>query len=101
MLKINTRYLSILKHRFDEQISESDILAWLYNFEEEDWESALILLNNICYYSEKRCCAILEYGLSTILKECSDLPIFFSSYWRYWKKWRCDGLLYKKNNGQT
>lgn len=77
MLKINTRYLSILKHRFDEQISESDILAWLYNFEEEDWESALILLNNICYYSEKRCCAILEYGLSTILKECSDLPIFF------------------------
>ena len=24
MLKINTRYLSILKHRFDEQISESE-----------------------------------------------------------------------------
>lgn len=101
MLKINTRYLSILKHRFDEQISESDILAWLYNFEEEDWESALILLNNICYYSEKRCCAILEYGLSTILQRMFRLTNIFSSYWRYWKKWRCDGLLYKKNNGQT
>lgn len=33
MIKINPQFLSILKHRFDEQVSESDIIAWLYNFE--------------------------------------------------------------------
>ena len=67
MIKINPQFLSILKHRFDEQVSESDILAWLYNFEEKDWEAALILLNNVSYYSDNRCCNVLESGLSKIL----------------------------------
>lgn len=77
MTKVNTRFLSILKHRFDEQVSESDILAWLYNFEEKDWEAALILLNNVSYYSDNRCCNVLESGLSKILDECKNLPIVF------------------------
>lgn len=77
MTKVNTRFLSILKHRFDEQVSESDILAWLYNFEEKDWEAALILLNNVSYYSDNRCCNVLESGLSKIFDECKNLPIVF------------------------
>lgn len=41
MLKIDTEVLVTLRHLFDEQISEADILAWLYNFEENDWGTAL------------------------------------------------------------
>lgn len=77
MIKINPQFLSILKHRFDEQVSESDIIAWLYNFEEKDWETALILLSNVSYYSDNRCCNILESGLNRILNECENLPIVF------------------------
>ena len=50
MLKIDTQVLVTLRHRFDEQISEADILAWLYNFEESDWETALTLLNQVSFY---------------------------------------------------
>lgn len=66
MKRVNPYILTTLKHRFDEQVSEADILGWLYNFEEQDWEAALMLLNQVTFYSEHRMSEILEYGLRSI-----------------------------------
>ena len=49
MLKVNPHILTTLRHRFDEQVSEADILAWLYNFDEADWTVALTLLNQVSF----------------------------------------------------
>lgn len=68
MLKIDTQILVTLRHRFDEQISEADILAWLYNFDGSDWGTALTLLNHVSFYSETRCANVLEDGLNQIIK---------------------------------
>lgn len=75
MLKINTQVLVTLRYRFDEQISEADILAWLYNFEESDWGTALTLLNQVSFYSETRCANVLEDGLQQIIRAHSGMPI--------------------------
>lgn len=77
MKKVNPQTLKILRHRFDEQITEADILAWLYNFQEEDWESALILLNQVSYYSGVRCATVLEDGLKRILNKSKNIPMVF------------------------
>lgn len=69
MKRVNPYILTTLKHRFDEQVSEADILGWLYNFEEQDWEAALTLLNQVTFYSEHRMATILEYGLNVIIKD--------------------------------
>ena len=67
MKRVNPYILSTLKHRFDEQVSEADILNWLYNFDEQDWEVSIALLNQVTFYSEHRMAAILEHGLRTIV----------------------------------
>ena len=67
MLKVNPHILTTLRHRFDEQVSEADILAWLYNFDEADWTVALTLLNQVSFYSETRCADVLEDGLKRII----------------------------------
>ena len=77
MLKVNPHILTTLRHRFDEQVSEADILAWLYNFDEADWTVALTLLNQVSFYSETRCADVLEDGLKrrtrqTLWGECTD-----------------------------
>lgn len=77
MIRVNTEVLSALKYRFDEQITESNILKWLYNFEESDWESALTLLNQVSYYSENRCVNVLEAELIKIISNNQGLPIVF------------------------
>lgn len=66
MKRVNPYILTTLKHRFDEQVSEADILGWLYNFEEKDWEVALALLNQVTFYSEHRMSDILGNGLKEI-----------------------------------
>lgn len=77
MLKINPSFLLNLKYHFHEDISESDILRWLYNFDKQDWEYALILLNKVSYYSESRCLQVLADSLKHFLKENGDLSIAF------------------------
>ena len=69
MNRVNPYILSTLKHRFDEQVSEADILNWLYNFEEQDWGAALTLLNQVTFYSEYRMSALLESGLRGIFAD--------------------------------
>lgn len=56
----------MLSHRFDEQVSEADILNWLYNFDEADWGDAITLLNQVTFYSEHRMSDVLENGLRMI-----------------------------------
>lgn len=75
MLKVNTQILTILSHRFDGQVSEADILAWLYNFDEGDWAMALTLLNQVSFYSETRCADVLEDGLKCIIEKYGKKPI--------------------------
>lgn len=75
MIKVNTEILTTLHHRFDEQVSESDILNWLYNFAEEDWSMALTLLNNVSFYSESRIAGILEDGLTHIIGQHREMPV--------------------------
>ena len=69
MIRVNPYVLSTLKHRYDEQVSEADILEWLYNFEELDWDAALALLNQVTFYSEHRMSAVLESGLKVIVTD--------------------------------
>ena len=66
MIRVNPSILTTLRHRFDEQVFEADILDWLYNFEEQDWWVALTLLNQVTFYSEHRMSEILEDGLTNI-----------------------------------
>lgn len=89
MLKIDTQVLVTLRYRFEEQISEADILAWLYNFEESDWGTALTLLNQVSFYSETRCANVLEDGLQQIIRAHSGMPIKSA-------KTRCDANVKRK-----
>lgn len=75
MLKVNPHNLTTLRYRFDEQFSEADILAWLYNFDESDWAVALTLLNQVSFYSEARCADVLEDGLKRIIDKHRGMPI--------------------------
>lgn len=75
MLKVNPHILITLRHRFAEQVSEADILAWLYNFDEADWAVALTLLNQVSFYSETRCADVLEDGLKRIIDKHRGMPI--------------------------
>lgn len=72
MTRVNPYILTTLRHRFDEQVSEADILEWLYNFEEQDWELVLTLLNRVTFYSEHRMSAVLESGLKEIVTDHSQ-----------------------------
>ena len=69
MKRVNPYILTTLKHRFDEQVSEADILSWLYNFDEQDWEAALTLLNQVTFYSEHTMATKLECGMRIIIAE--------------------------------
>lgn len=69
MRKVNPYILSTLSHRFDEQVLEADILNWLYNFDEKDWNCAITLLNQVTFYSEHRMSAVLESGLKEIVSK--------------------------------
>lgn len=69
MKKINPEILSILSNRFDRQVSESEILAWIYNFDESDWEKAISLLDKVEFFSETRCTRILLEKLAVVRKK--------------------------------
>ena len=47
MLKVNPHNLTTLRYRFDGQVSETDILTWLYNFDEAVKEDSFM---DIGYY---------------------------------------------------
>lgn len=69
MKRINPEILSILSNRFDRQVSEADILSWIYNFDECDWEKAIALLDRVEFYSESRCTRIIKEKLSEVRKQ--------------------------------
>ena len=75
MLKVNPHNLTTLRYRFDGQVSEADILTWLYNFDEADWAVAMTLLNHVSFYSETRCADVLEDGLKRIINKHGKKPI--------------------------
>lgn len=75
MLKVNPHNLTTLRYRFDGQVSEADILTWLYNFDEADWAVAMTLLNHVSFYSETRCADVLEDGLKRIIDKHRGMPI--------------------------
>ena len=75
MLKVNPHNLTTLRYRFDGQVSEADILTWLYNFDEADWAVAMTLLNHVSFYSETRCADVLEDGLKRIIDKHGKKPI--------------------------
>lgn len=61
--------LTQLRYQFDNQVTEADILAWLYNFEEDEWGMALRLLSEVQFFSEARCGEVLTHGLMAILDD--------------------------------
>lgn len=75
MKKINPEVLSILSNRFDRQVSEADILSWIYNFEESDWEKAIALLDKVVFYSESRCIRVIKEMLTKVRRQHPDSTI--------------------------
>lgn len=77
MPKVNPSILKTLRYRFENQVSEADILSWLYNFQEDDWEKALILLSEVVFYSTNRMFKTLEDGLQEVLNQTSQQSLLF------------------------
>lgn len=72
MQHVNPQILTMLSRKFDSDVNEADVLNWLYNFEEPDWQMALHLLTKVNYYGEKRCIEVLTYGLNQIINDTGD-----------------------------
>jgi hypothetical protein len=55
--------------RFNNSITQIDIVSWLENFEKHDWTKALIVLNTFEYYSTKDIIRQFDIGLMAIIEE--------------------------------
>jgi len=61
--------LTQLRYQFDNQVTESDILRWLTNFDENEWGMAIRLLSEVQFFSEARCGEVLARGLTAIIED--------------------------------
>lgn len=71
MTRIDPSKLTELRYQFDNQVTEADILTWIYNFEEKDWGYAIRLLEEVQFFSESRCGEILRDKLKAIFDKYS------------------------------
>jgi len=65
-----SQYLDIIEsicYKLNNRITPTDILKWLKNFKEEDWNKALTVLNQIEYYSSEDCIREFDINLSKII----------------------------------
>lgn len=62
--------------RLEHSITELDILQWLGNFEELDWDNALKVLSFLDYYSFDRIINSLKNGIAKVLFDFPDKTIY-------------------------
>jgi hypothetical protein len=68
MIKDYQNIIDAACERFNNSITQIDIVAWLENFDKNDWKKALIVLNTFEYYSTKDIIREFENGLKTIVE---------------------------------
>lgn len=67
MIRDYQEIINVISDRFNNTLSQLDIITWLENFEKSDWKKALTVLNNFEYYSTKDIIKEYENGLIDIL----------------------------------
>lgn len=60
--------IDALVFRFEHAVTASDIIRWLTNFDEKEWDYALKILENTIYYSSDRILDTLTNYIAKILK---------------------------------
>lgn len=77
MIRDYQEIINTISDRFNNSLSQLDIIIWLENFEIIDWKKALTVLNNFEYYSTKDIIKEYENGLKDIIDaETSEENIF-------------------------
>lgn len=68
MIKEYQNIINAACDRFNNAVSQLDIVSWLENFDSSDWKKALIVLNNFEYYSTKDIIREFDFGLKNIIE---------------------------------
>jgi hypothetical protein len=77
MIRDYEEIINLISDRFNNSLSQLDIIRWLENFEKTDWKKALNVLNSFEYYSTKDIIKEYENGLNDIIEsENSNEKIF-------------------------
>lgn len=66
MIKDFQETINTICAQFNNKITQLDIIAWLENFDKEDWKKALIVLNNFEFFSTEAIIRELDNGLKLI-----------------------------------
>lgn len=67
MVRNYQEIINIISDKFNNSLSQLDIISWLENFEKRDWEKALTVLNNFEYYSTRDIIREYDNGLKSII----------------------------------
>lgn len=67
MIRDYQEIINLISDRFNNSLSQLDIITWLENFEKADWKKALTVLNNFEFYSTKDIIKEFENGLKDII----------------------------------
>jgi hypothetical protein len=68
MIKDFQETINAICAKFNNKITQLDIVAWLENFDKEDWKRALIVLNNFEFFSTEAIIREFDNGLKLILE---------------------------------
>jgi len=77
MIRDYQEIINVISDRFNNSLSQLDIITWLENFEKTDWKKALTILNNFEYYSTKDIIKEYENGLKEIIDATNSDEIIF------------------------
>jgi hypothetical protein len=69
MIKDYQNIINVICDRFNNSITEFDVISWLDNFEKTDWKKALTVLNSFEYHTTKDIINEFDYGLNSIIEE--------------------------------
>lgn len=69
MIKDYQNIINVICDRFNNTITEFDVISWLDNFDKADWKKALTVLNAFEYYTTKDIIQEFNYGLNSIIEE--------------------------------
>lgn len=77
MIKENEHIINRIIQKFSNAITEFDVIAWLDNFERQDWKKALIVLESFEYYSTLEIIKEFETSLIQLLNDFPQGKIYF------------------------
>lgn len=69
MIKDYQNIINVICDRFNNSITEFDVISWLDNFEKTDWKKALTVLNSFEYHTTKDIINEFDCGLNSIIEE--------------------------------